>query len=129
MSWRIYESDLTDQEWALIEPLLPKEKPVGHRREVDLRSVVNAIFYRADNGIKWRNLPLEYPAWQTVYGYFNVWEKLGIWEQVNTALVGSLRKQAGREAEPSLVIIDSQSVRLGQKGGSVRPLALMDTSV
>lgn len=123
MGERIYESDVTDLEWQQIEPLLPPEKSVGRDREVDLREVVNAIFYRADNGIKWRNLPSDYPAWQTVYGYFNLWVKLGIWEQVNLTLSQQVRLQAGREAEPSLVIVDSQSVRLGQKGG--RKLALM----
>ena len=57
-----YTSDLTDAEWAKIEPLLPPEKPVGRGREVDLRDVLNAIYYRADNGVKWRNLPADFPA-------------------------------------------------------------------
>ncbi len=117
MEERLYDSDLSDLEWHAIAPILPPEKPVGRGREVDLRAVVNAIFYRADNGIKWRNLPKEYPAWQTVYGYFNLWVKLGVWEQVNLVLAQQVRQAAGREAQPSLVIVDSQSVRLGQKGG------------
>lgn len=117
MEERLYDSDLSDLEWQAIAPILPPDKPVGRGREVDLRGVVNAIFYRADNGIKWRNLPKEYPAWQTVYGYFNLWVKLGIWEQVNLVLAQQVRQAAGREVQPSLVIVDSQSVRLGQKGG------------
>lgn len=117
MSQPYYESDLTDAEWARIEPLLPPEKPVGKEREVDLRVVLNGIFYRADNGIKWRALPPEFGAWQTVYGYFRLWVRLGIWEQMNTVLVQEVRLAAGREAEPSLAIVDSQSVKLGQKGG------------
>ena len=120
-----YDSDLTDEEWQQIEPLLPPKKPVGKFRETDLREVLNAIFYRADNGIKWRNLPSDFPAWQTVYGYFRLWVRLGIWEQINSVLVQQVRVSEGREAEPSLTIIDSQSVKLGQKGG--RNMALMAT--
>lgn len=112
-----YTSDLTDAEWAKLEPLLPPDKAVGRLREVDLREVVNAIYYRADNGVKWRNLPHDFPAWQTVYGYFRTWVRLGIWEAINQELVRVVRQSVGREAEPSLTIIDSQSVKLGQKGG------------
>ena len=65
-----YTSDLTDAEWAIIEPLSPEDKAVGRLREVDLREVLNAINDRADHGAKWRNLPGEFPAWQTVYSYF-----------------------------------------------------------
>lgn len=120
-----YDSDLTDEEWERIEPLLPPEKSVGKEREVDLRVVLNGIFYRADNGIKWRALPPDFGAWQTVYGYFRLWVRLGIWEQVNTVLVREVRLAEGREAEPSLAIIDSQSVKLGQKGGkNTAPMAI-----
>jgi transposase len=117
-----YDSDLTDEEWLRIEPLLPPEKSVGKEREVDLRVVLNGIFYRADNGIKWRALPSEFGAWQTVYGDFRLWVRLGIWEQINTVFVREVRLAAGRETEPSLAIIDSQSVKLGQKGGKNRGL-------
>lgn len=117
MSDPYYASDLTDEEWQQIEPLLPPEKPVGNQRTVDLRAVITAIFYRAANGTKWRALPREFPAWQTVYGYFRLWVKLGVWESVNTTLVRAVRMQEGRDADPSLAIIDSQSVKLGQKGG------------
>ena len=112
-----YTSDLTDQEWQRIEPLLPDSKSVVRLREVSLRDVLDAIFYRADNGTKWRNLPSNFPAWQTVYGYFRLWVRLGVWEAINTALVGQVRREEGREEQPSLTIIDSQSVKLGQKGG------------
>jgi len=122
MNYQYYPTDLSDAEWEKIRPLLPPEKPVGKQREVDLRSVLNAIFYRADNGIKWRALPSDFPAWQTVYGYFRLWVRLGIWEQINTELVQQVRVEAGREPEPSLVMIDSQSVKLGQKGGRNRAL-------
>jgi transposase len=125
MSERYYDSDLTEQEWQQLKPLLPPEKPVGKLREVDLREVLNAIFYRAANGTKWRNLPSNFPAWQTVYGYFRLWVKLGVWEQMNAVLVQQVRVREGREPQPSLTIIDSQSVKLGQKGG--RHTALMAT--
>lgn len=115
---KTYSSDLTDEEWQIIELLLPEDKPVGRLREVDLREVLNAIFYRVENGVKWRNLPADFPAWQTVYGYFRLWVRLGVWERINKTLVRRVRESVGREAEPSLGIIDSQSVRLGEKGGS-----------
>jgi transposase len=122
MSQPLYDSDLSNAEWERIQPLLPPEKPVGKQREVNLRSVLNAIFYRADNGIKWRALPGDFPAWQTVYGYYRLWVRLGVWEQINAELVEQVRIAAGREAHPSLVIIDSQSVRIGVKGGRKRGL-------
>jgi transposase len=96
-----YDSDLTKAEWERIQPLLPAKKMVGKHRKVELRDVLNAIFYRADNGIKWRNLPADFPAWQTVYGYFRLWVKLSVWEQINTELVSQVRTAAGREAQPA----------------------------
>jgi transposase len=75
---KTYTSDLTDAEWAQIEPLLPDDKAVGRPREVDLREILTAIYYRADNGVKWRNLPSDFPAWETVYGYFRRWVQSGI---------------------------------------------------
>lgn len=126
MSQRYYDSDLRDEEWQRIAPLLPPQKPVGKLREVSLREVLNAIFYRADNGTKWRNLPQDFPAWQTVYGYYRLWVRLGLWEHINQALVQQVRLHEGRDAQPSLAIIDSQSVKLGQKGGKNR--ALMATN-
>lgn len=124
MSQPYYDSDLTDEEWQQIERLLPPEKPVGKVREVNLQEVLNAIFYRADNGIKWRGLPSDFPVWQTVYGYFRLWVRLGVWEQINQVLVQRVRISEGREADPSLAIIDSQSVKLGQKGAKNKALTL-----
>ena len=79
MTRKPYPSDLKDAEWAVLEPLLPPKKPLGSRREVELREVVNALMYVADNGIKWRALPHDFPAWETVYGYFRRWTHSGVW--------------------------------------------------
>jgi transposase len=112
-----YPSDLKDAEWQRIQPLLPPAKPVGKQREVDLRAVLDAIFYRADNGIKWRALPADFPCWQTVYTYYRLWVRLEVWQCINDTLVEQVRIDAGRQAQPSLGICDSQSVKLGKKGG------------
>ena len=104
-----YGSDLTDPEWQRLMPLLPPDKTVGRWRTTNLREILNAIFYRADNGIKWRNLPKDFPPWQTVYGYFRLWVRLGVWEQINEALVCQVRVSEGREEEPSLAITDTRS--------------------
>lgn len=113
----IYPSDLSDQEWQIIEPLLPPNKEIGRPPEVNLRDVLDAIFYRADNGIKWRAMPMDFPPWQTVYTYYRLWVRSGVWEQINAALVAKVRVPQGREAQPSLIISDSQSVKSAQKGG------------
>jgi transposase len=117
MSRKPYPSDLSDAEWAILEPLLPAQKPIGAPRAVKIREVVNALMYVTDNGIKWRALPHDFPAWQTVYGYFRRWNQSGVWEQVNCALNRQVRLDAGRFEQPSLGLIDSQSVEMTQKGG------------
>ena len=114
----IYPSDLSDQEWQIIEPLLPADKDIGRPPEVNLRDVLDAIFYRADNGIKWRAMPIDFPPWQTVYTYYRAWVRLGVWQQINVALVERVRQQQGRRAQPSLIISDSQSVKAAQKRGT-----------
>ncbi len=116
MTRKPYPSNLKDAEWAVLEPLLPPHKPIGSRREVELREVVNALMYVADNGIKWRALPHDFPAWETVYGYFRRWTHSGVWEAVNQALSQQVRVEAGRHEQPSLGLIDSQSVKMAQKG-------------
>ena len=77
--------------------------------------------YVADNGIKWRAMPHNLPAWQTVYGYFRRWSQSGVWEQVNQALRKEVRIAAGREEQPSLALIDSQSVEMSQKADATQP--------
>jgi putative transposase len=89
----------------------PPAKPGGRPREVDIREVLNAIFYLLRSGCAWRMLPHDLPAWQTVYGYLRTRRREGIWERINAALREAVRSQAGRELEPSAAIIDSQSVK------------------
>ena len=111
MKRKAYPSDLREREWEILEPLIPPEKPGGRPREVEMREILDAIFYVLRSGGAWRMLPHDLPAWQTVYGYFNQWRKDGTWEMVNAQLRKQVRQREGREASPSAGIIDSQTVK------------------
>jgi putative transposase len=90
---------------------------MGRPREVDMREIINAIFYVLRSGCAWRLMPHDLPPWQTVYGYFSRWTKAGLWEKINDALREAVREQAGRQAEASAAIIDSQSVKTTETRG------------
>lgn len=113
-----YPSDLSDEEWAILEPLIPPPKPGGRPRRVKMREVLNGIFYLLKSGCQWRMLPKEFPKWKTVHDYFSKWSKDGTWQRLNRRLREQVRLKEGREASPSAAIIDSQSVKTTEKGGS-----------
>ena len=108
-----YASDMTDREWALIEPLLPPAKPNGRPRKTCLRNLVNAIFYLLQSGCQWNLLPKDFPPKSTVYWYFKGFERDGTWARIHEALYRDIRDLEGREESPTFAIIDSQSAKTG----------------
>ena len=113
-----YPSDLTDEEWALIGPLIPPAKRGGNKRTVDIRSVVNGVMYVLSTGCQWAALPKDLPARSTVNDYFRRWDWDGTLARIHHALYVRCRESAGRDASPTAAIIDSQSVKAAEKGGS-----------
>jgi transposase len=112
-----YPSDLTDEEWALVAPLIPAPKPGGNKRTRDMREVVNGLMYVLSTGCQWRAIPKDLPPRSTVYDYFDLWDHDGTVQRLHYALYVQCREQAGREAGPTAAIIDSQSVKGAEKGG------------
>lgn len=112
-----YQSDLTDQQWELIEDLFPPRNRLGRKRAVDFREVANAIFYLNRTGCQWRMLPHDFPNYKTVNDYYNQWRKDGTWDLIMYVLTRAVREQAGREATPSAASIDSQSVKTSSTPG------------
>jgi transposase len=111
-----YPSDLSEEEWALVAPLIPPAKHGGRRRSVNLREVLNAIFYVLSTGCQWNALPKDLPPKSTVYDYLDLWDWDGTLERIHFALYVAVRERAGREASPTSAIIDSQTAKGAQKG-------------
>ena len=114
---RRYPSDLSDAEWALVASLIPPAKRGGRKRTVDVREVLNGIFYVLSTGCQWNALPKDLPPKSTVYGYLDLWDWDGTLERIHYALYVEVRERAGREASPTTAIIDSQSAKGAAKGG------------
>lgn len=114
-----YPSDLSSEQWSLIESEIIRKKRRGPKSRADLRSVVNAIMYRLRTGCQWQYLPKEYERFEVVKGYWRRWKNNGLWQKLNDKLRTELRENAGRNAQPTAAIIDSQSVKTVQKGGRV----------
>lgn len=111
-----YQTDLTDEQWALIRPMLPLAKSGGRPRTTDMRRVVDAVLYVVKTGCQWRNLPKDFPAWETVYWYFRKWRREGVIRRIHQSLVRKVRRSEGRSSYPTIAMIDSQSVKTGKTG-------------
>lgn len=112
-----YPSDLTDEEWALVEPLIPPAKRGGRRREVNVREVLNGLLYVLSTGCQWRAVPKDLPPKSTLFSYFDLWNWDGTLGRIHQELYVKCREAMGREASPTAAVIDSQSVKGAEKGG------------
>ncbi len=117
MNYQFYPSDLTDTQWQYIKELIPSAKPGGRPRRLDMRLVVNAMFYVVVGGIQWRMLPHEYPTWQSVYHYFRQWRDTGTWQRMHDTLRAQVRRRAGRHKHPTAGCLDSQTVKRAARPG------------
>ena len=116
-----YPSDLTDDEWALVEPLIPPAKRGGDKRTVIMREVVNGLMYILSTGCQWRAIPKDLPPRSTIHGYFDLWSWDGTLDRIHHMLYVKCREALGREASPTAAVIDSQSVKSAEKGASIDP--------
>jgi len=112
-----YPSDVTDEEWAHIGPLIPPAKRGGRKRSVDVREVVNGLMYILSTGCQWRAVPKDLPPRSTLFEYFDLWNYDGTLERIHHSLYVKCREALGREASPTACVIDSQSVKGAEKGG------------
>src|SRR5262249_45028287 len=112
-----YPSDLTDAEWALIEPRIPPAKRGGNKRTVNVREIVNGLMYILSTGCQWRAIPKDLPPRSTLYDYFDLWSWDGTLDRIHHLPYVACRERAAREASPTVAIIDSQSVKSTEKGG------------
>jgi transposase len=111
-----YPTDLNDTEWAQIAPYLPEPKPTGAPRKHAWRSLLNAMFYVVKNGCVWRALPHDFPSWKTVYHYFRLFRRTGLWQQLNTIIREAVRAKAGKQPQASAMIADNQSAKSAEGG-------------
>lgn len=119
MTRKAYPSDLTDEEWQHLKGLLPQRRdPRGAKAKHEARELLNAIFYVTRYGCTWDALPHDFPPYKTVYDYFRKLCRRGVWQQLLDPLREQVRVQAGREAHPSIVVIDSQAVKTTEKGAN-----------
>jgi putative transposase len=115
-----YPTDLTDEQWKLVEPFLPAGKQGGRPRKTNLREVLNALFYLVRTSCQWRMIPHEFPPWKTCYNYYRAWIDSGTWDEIVYVLRMEVRTQAGRKDQPRVAAIDSQSVKTTEQGGEER---------
>ena len=113
-------SDLSDAEWALIEPHIPPAKRGGQRREVDMCKVLQGVLYLLETGCKWRHLPEGVPLRSTVWAHFDLWRRDGTLDRIHETLYAALREAEGRAPRPSAAIVDSQTVKSAEEGGANR---------
>ncbi len=109
-----YDTDLTDEQWGLIKRHIPRAKKGGRPRSTNMRRVVDAILYVVTHGCKWRGLPKDFPPWETVYYYFSALQARGRWRRIHYDLYTKVRRAAGKDELPSLLVIDTQSVKTGK---------------
>src|SRR6202521_1607877 len=120
MERKPYPTDLTDEQWKLVHPYLAAAKPGGRPRSTNLREVLNALFYLVRSGCQWRMIPHEFPPWRTCYNYYRAWIRDGTLDEIAVALRGEVRTSSGRNEQPRVAAIDSQSVKTTEQGGEER---------